>query len=76
MLAVRKPTHFSRAKVLQYLGSNRAVFECPDGHQFRAKVVPDAPGGRKASETMAKFMAERWMRSGVKMPCPICARSR
>jgi hypothetical protein len=73
---VKRPTHIARAKVLEYLGSNRATFECPDGHRFRAKVIPDAPGGRKASEQMAKFMAERWMRMGVRTSCPKCAKER
>ena len=69
-----KRNDIKRHKVIRYLGDNRALFECGDGHQYRAKVVPDAPGGRKASEWVAKFMAERWSRSGVTASCPKCAK--
>lgn len=70
-----KKNDIKRHKVLEYLGGNKARFECGDGHQYTAKVVPPAPGGREASEWVAKFMAERWMRSGVTACCPKCQKS-
>ena len=64
-----------RAKVIAYCGKNRALFECPDGHLFKALVVPKAPNGNVPSDDVCRFMATRWMRTGVTIKpdeCPAC----
>src|SRR4051812_16820262 len=76
MKRITQPTHFKRAKLIEYFGNNRAQFQCPDGHLFKCSVMPKHPLGKYPSEEMCAFMARRWQNSGVKMDCPICKRER
>lgn len=73
---ITKPTHFARAKLIEYHGANRATFECPDGHRFKCDVMPKDPRGKVPGEDMCAFMARRWQNTGVKMDCPTCRRER
>lgn len=73
---VKQPTHFRRAKLIEYHGANRATFECPDGHRFKCEVHPKSPLGKYPCEELCAFYARRWQNTGVKMDCPRCKRER
>ena len=71
-------SYFARAKLIQYYGNNWAMFECPEHHRFRKRLMPKAPNGRSPSEEICARWAAYWMRTGVKIDpkdCPKCRRA-
>lgn len=70
---VAKPVGMNaRTKLIEYHGSNRATFECPDGHRFKTTVMPKSPLGKLPSEEICRRFARYWQNTGVIMKCPKC----
>ena len=60
-----------RNKLIQYLGKNRAIFECPAGHRRTLCVIPPRGRGRM-TEAGIQVMVSWWSKSGVNMECHAC----
>jgi hypothetical protein len=64
-----------RCKVLSAdLPRNRAEFECPDGHRFKATLFRKDPLGQLPGETIRAKLLLIWRNNGVTLPCPKCRR--
>lgn len=69
-----------RCYVVEYLGYNRAVFCCQEGHRWQDRVIRrQVPGipmkvWDRQNEAGARRMASWWSREkgGVTMACPLC----
>jgi len=63
-----------RCFVIEYHGENKATFECPHGHIFKAKLFPKDPRGKYPAEALLVKFARYWSKghSGVIMDCPRC----
>lgn len=65
---------FYRCKLIEYLGNNRATFECHEGHHFKTTVFPKAPNGKVPDGAFIRRFTRYWQSTGVVMDCPKCKR--
>lgn len=65
-----------RSKLIEYHGSNRATFECPEGHRFKCDVLPRSPLGQAPGEPIIARIVRYWQNTGVRVDCPRCKRLR